>query len=149
MDRLTRERRKWNMSRIKSRDTKPELLVRSILHGLGCRFRLKPIRLPGRPDVVLTRHSTAVFVHGCFWHRHAGCRFAYRPKSNVDFWTEKFRQNVKRDSRNRRELRRLGWRVLVVWECEVARRVALTERLAVALKSHKRTLRSPTKKGKS
>lgn len=133
MDRLTRERRSWNMSRIRSRDTKPELLVRSVLHRLGFRFRLNSVRLPGRPDVVLTRHRTAVFVHGCFWHRHAYCRFAYQPKSNVGFWTEKFGQNVARDSRNKRALRRLGWRVFVVWECQAADRAALTKRLAAAL----------------
>jgi DNA mismatch endonuclease (patch repair protein) len=133
MDRLTRERRSWNMSRIRRRDTKPELIVRSVLHGLGFRFRLSPVRLPGRPDVVLTRHRTVVFVHGCFWHRHADCRFAYEPKSNVGFWTEKFGQNVSRDSRNEKVLRRLGWRVVVVWECQAANRGALTKRLASAL----------------
>jgi DNA mismatch endonuclease, patch repair protein len=133
MDRLTREHRSWNMSRIKGRDTKPELLVRSILHRLGFRFRLKPIRLPGRPDVVLTRHRTAVFVHGCFWHRHRDCRFAYQPKTNAGFWTDKFGQNVARDVRNKKELQLLGWRVLVVWQCQAADRNALTQRLSSAL----------------
>ena len=133
MDRLNRERRSWNMSRIKGRNTRLELVVRSALHRLGFRFRLHGRRLPGRPDIVLARHRTVVFVHGCFWHRHRGCRFAYQPKSNVSFWTEKFEQNVARDSRNKRELLRLGWRVLVVWECQAVDRGALTERLAAAL----------------
>src|SRR3954468_7400909 len=116
MDSLTREHRSWNMSRIKGRDTKPELLVRSILHRMGYRFRLHQNQLPGRPDVVLTRHRTVVFVHGCFWHRHHRCRYAYTPKSNIAFWSEKFRLNVARDARVRQLLRSMGWRVLVVWE---------------------------------
>lgn len=148
MDRLTREHRSWNMSRIKGRDTRPELLVRSIVHRLGFRFRLNPVKLPGRPDVVLTRHRTAVFVHGCFWHRHAHCRFAYRPKSNVSFWTEKFGQNVARDSRNMRALRRLGWRVLVVWECQATDRAALAKRLAAALTAGGVPAPTPAKKGR-
>ena len=134
MDRLTRERRSWNMSRVRARDTKPELLVRSVLHRLGFRFTLHAHRLPGRPDIVLPRHRTVVLVHGCFWHRHHGCRFAYTPKSNVTFWISKFRQNVARDSQNKRELRRLGWRVVVVWECQTVDRAALAQRLATALR---------------
>jgi DNA mismatch endonuclease (patch repair protein) len=133
MDRLTPERRSWNMSRIKGRDTGPELVVRSTLHHLGFRFRVHGKKLPGLPDVVLPRHRTVIFVHGCFWHRHRRCRFAYQPKSNIPFWSDKFAQNVARDSRNRRELRRLGWRVVVVWECQAADREALAERLAAAL----------------
>jgi DNA mismatch endonuclease (patch repair protein) len=135
MDRLTPERRSWNMSRIKGRNTRLELVVRSVIHGLGFRFRLHGARLPGRPDIVLARHRTVVFVHGCFWHRHRRCRFAYQPKSNVAFWSEKFAGNVARDSRNRRELRRLGWRVVVVWECQAADRPALTRRLVTALET--------------
>ena len=121
------------MSRIKGRDTGPELVVRSTLHHLGFRFRLHGKKLPGLPDVVLPRHRTVIFVHGCFWHRHRGCRFAYQPKSNIPFWTDKFAQNMARDSRNRRELRRLGWRVVVVWECQAADREVLAERLVTAL----------------
>jgi DNA mismatch endonuclease (patch repair protein) len=116
-DRLSRAHRSWNMSRIRGADTKPERVVRSVLHQLGFRFRLKPRRLPGRPDIVLTRHRTVVFVHGCFWHRHPRCRFAYTPKSNLPFWLGKFTENVERDRRVRRELTKLGWRVLIVWEC--------------------------------
>ena len=136
------------MSRIRGRDTKPELLVRSVLHRLGFRFRLNPVRLPGRPDVVLTRHHTVIFVHGCFWHRHGGCRFAFQPKTNVEFWTEKFGQNVARDARNKRALRRLGWRVLVVWECEASDRAALTQRLAAALPVRCAPSPPPAKRGR-
>jgi DNA mismatch endonuclease (patch repair protein) len=106
------------MSRIRSRDTVPELQVRSALHRAGYRFRLHRKDLPGRPDIVLPKHSTVVFVHGCFWHRHPGCRFAYLPKSRVAFWRKKFNDNVERDRRNRRDLRRRGWRVITIWECQ-------------------------------
>lgn len=134
MDRLTREQRSWNMSRIKGRDTKPEILVRSILHRLGYRFRLHSTDLPGRPDVVLTRHRTVIFVHGCFWHRHARCRYAYTPKSNLTFWTLKFESNVGRDRRVLHGLRKLGWNAVVVWECQTADEAALTRHLRKALR---------------
>ena len=120
-DRLSRERRSWNMSRIRGRDTAPEKQVRSALHRAGYRFRLHSKQLPGRPDVVLPKYCTVVFVHGCFWHRHKGCRYAYTPKSRVAFWKAKFDSNVERDRRNVRELRRLGWKVVKVWECETDR----------------------------
>lgn len=120
------------MSRIRGRDTKPEVAVRSVLHELGFRFRLHRKDLPGRPDIVLARHRAVMFVHGCFWHRHARCRFAYSPKSNIAFWSQKFRSNVIRDRRDRRRLRKLGWRVVVIWECEVVDRVALADRLRSA-----------------
>jgi DNA mismatch endonuclease (patch repair protein) len=107
------------MSRIRGRDTKPELAVRSLLHRLGYRFRLHVRDLPGRPDIVLSRHRTVVLVHGCFWHRHQGCRFCYLPKTRVDFWRRKFEGNVERDRVVQRELRKIGWRVMVVWECEI------------------------------
>jgi DNA mismatch endonuclease (patch repair protein) len=129
MDRLTPERRSWNMSQIRSRDTNPEIVVRSVLHQLGFRFRLRHTQLPCRPDVVLTRHRIAVFVHGCFWHRHPRCRFAYTPKSNLAFWRKKFQANVERDSRAVRSLRKLGWKAVVVWECETKDRTTLTSRL--------------------
>jgi len=106
------------MSRIRSRDTQPELLVRSTLHKAGYRFRLHSKTLPGHPDIVLPRHGTVVFVHGCFWHRHHGCRYAYTPKSRVEFWRRKLEGNVERDRRNARALRALGWRVITVWECQ-------------------------------
>jgi DNA mismatch endonuclease, patch repair protein len=118
MDSLSPEHRSWNMSRIKNRDTKPELLVRSMLHRQGYRFRLHRKDLPGKPDIVLPRHKKIILVHGCFWHRHEGCLYAYTPKSRVEFWQEKFKQNIKRDKKVRASLMQLGWEVLVVWECE-------------------------------
>lgn len=118
MDRLSKERRSWNMSRIRSVDTKPEICVRKVLHALGLRFRLHRSDLPGKPDIVLPKHRAVVFVHGCFWHRHEGCRYAYTPKSRADFWNEKFEANVKRDRVVADQLISLGWRKLVVWECD-------------------------------
>ena len=117
------------MSRIPSSGTAPERAVRSLLFRLGLRFRLNVSGLPGRPDIVLPRWGTVVFVHGCFWHRHPGCAWSYSPKSRVSFWAEKFAANVARDARAQRELRRAGWRYLVVWECEVANEDRLRRRL--------------------
>jgi len=115
-DPLTRAERSALMSRIRGADTKPELVVRSALHRAGFRFRLHGRSLPGRPDIVLPKYGTVIFVHGCFWHRH-GCRLASEPRTRRDFWRAKFAANVARDSRNARALRALGWRVLTVWEC--------------------------------
>lgn len=124
------------MSRIRGRDTKPEVTVRSVLHRLGFRFRLHRRDLPGRPDIVLARYRTVVLVHGCFWHRHPRCRYAYNPKSNTTFWKQKFAANVLRDQQDRRRLRKLGWRVILVWECQAADGAALVKRLSAALRSH-------------
>jgi len=128
-DSLTPARRSWNMSRIKGRDTAPEKRVRSLLHRLGFRFSLHNKDLPGRPDIVLKRHGTAVFVHGCFWHRHARCKNSVLPKTRADFWLAKLNGNVKRDRRNLVALKRQGWKTLVVWECEVENETTLTRRL--------------------
>ena len=117
------------MAKIRSRDTKPEIAVRSMLHRLGFRFRTHDSSLPGTPDVVLRRHRAIVLVHGCFWHRHPGCRFAYSPKSRQDFWTAKFLANIERDVRVEDALIELGWNVIVVWECELASPDTLRERL--------------------
>ncbi len=117
MDTLTKERRSWNMSRIRGSNTSPELAVRSLLHRMGYRFRLHRRDLPGKPDIVLPKYKTVIFVHGCFWHRHRGCRFAYTPKSRIEFWEAKFAENLDRDRRARRELLKQGWRVVIVWEC--------------------------------
>lgn len=129
MDKLTREERSWNMSRIKGKNTKPELKVRSMLHRLGYRFRLHRKDLPGSPDIVLPKYKTVFFVHGCYWHRHEGCRFAYNPKSRVEFWTKKFKENVKRDQKNLAALGGLGWKVVVIWECELRNIHALKEKI--------------------
>lgn len=116
-DRLSREKRSWNMSRIRSKDTSPEMRVRSYLHKAGFRFRLHEKSLPGRPDIVLPKYRTVIFVHGCFWHRHLGCKLAYMPKTRVEFWREKFRHNVERDRVKKDQLLESGWTVLTVWEC--------------------------------
>jgi DNA mismatch endonuclease (patch repair protein) len=129
MDKLTVERRSWNMSRIKGRDTVPEKRVRSMLHRLGFRFSLRRKDLPGRPDIVLPKFNLAIFVHGCFWHRHEACYNAVLPKTRQEFWLSKLNGNVERDGRNNAALRQLGWRVLVVWECEVEDEAKLSKRL--------------------
>lgn len=126
VDRRTRSRM---MSGIRGKNTKPELAVRSFLHQRGLRFRLHSRNLPGRPDLVLPKYRTVVHVHGCFWHRHPRCRFAYMPASNRTFWTNKLTGNAERDRRNDRELRHLGWNPITIWECEVGSERAL-ERLA-------------------
>lgn len=118
-DSLSSERRSWNMSRIRGRNTGPELRLRSLLHHAGFRFRLHPKQLPGRPDVVLPKHRTVIFVHGCFWHRHPGCQNTTTPSTRREFWQEKFDGNVSRDARNRAALEAAGWTVLTVWECEL------------------------------
>ena len=119
VDRATRSRM---MSGIRGKDTSPERIVRSYLHRAGLRFSLHRPDLPGRPDVVLPRWNTVIFVHGCFWHRHAGCRFASTPATNRAFWNRKFAVNVDRDRRDSAALRRAGWRVLTVWECQLGGR---------------------------
>jgi DNA mismatch endonuclease, patch repair protein len=120
-DTLTPDRRSWNMSRIKGKDTKPELQFRSVLHRAGYRFRLHPSSLPGKPDVVLPKYRTAFFVNGCFWHRHEGCSMAYIPNSRIEFWTSKFEATVARDAKKSAELRKQGWNVLTIWECEICK----------------------------
>jgi len=117
------------MSHIKGKNTKPELAVRSILHRHGYRFRLHRKDLPGNPDIVLPKHKTVIFVHGCYWHRHGGCRFAYTPKSRVEFWTKKFKENVKRDRKNLAALEGLGWKISVIWECELRNIYFLKEKI--------------------
>ena len=121
------------MSRIRGKDTKPEIRVRSVLHRLGYRFRLHRRDLPGKPDIVLPRYETVVFVHGCFWHRHPGCRFAYTPKTRVKFWKAKLKRNVERHQEVEEELLDLGWNVVVIWECETNDLDQLVERLEQSL----------------
>lgn len=118
-DRISSERRSWNMSRIRGKDTKPEMQLRSLLHRAGFRFRLHNPNLPGRPDIVLAKYHAAVFVHGCYWHRHEGCALAATPKTRTRFWQAKFDETVRRDQRKADELTQLGWRVITVWECEL------------------------------
>ena len=114
VDRKTRSRM---MSGIRGKDTKPELVLRRALHARGFRYRLHAGKLPGRPDLVLPKYRAVIFVHGCFWHRHAGCRYTTTPSTNTAFWERKFRQNVERDREVRKKLKEAGWRVAIVWEC--------------------------------
>ncbi|MFG0865173.1 very short patch repair endonuclease [Pseudomonas sp. FYR_7] len=117
------------MRAVKREHTSPELTVRRLLHALGLRFRLHKRALPGSPDIVLSKHRTVIFVHGCFWHRHPGCRYASVPKTRQEYWIPKFMANIERDARKASELEALGWRVLTVWECETRDLAALNERL--------------------
>lgn len=133
MDRLTPKQRSENMSRIRARDTRPERVVRSALQRLGYRFCRNRKDLPGTPDIVLPKHRLVIFVHGCFWHRHRNCRLSYNPKSNLAQWQDKFLANVARDHRVRQQLRRLGWRVRVVWECQTRTPDALAAKLRAIL----------------
>jgi DNA mismatch endonuclease (patch repair protein) len=118
-DIISKEKRSWNMSRIKGKNTKPEILVRSFLHKAGFRFRINDERLTGKPDIVFPKYHTVVFIHGCFWHRHKNCRKAYFPKTRVSFWKKKFSANVKRDYKVMKNLKKLGWKVCIVWECKI------------------------------
>jgi DNA mismatch endonuclease (patch repair protein) len=122
-------RRSEIMARVRNKDTKPEMIVRRITHGLGYRYRLHYKHLPGRPDLVFPARRKVIFVHGCFWHRHEGCDMCRTPKSHTAFWTEKFEANVSRDRANQEMLRLQGWEVLIVWECETYRSTTLPERI--------------------
>ena len=132
-DIVNSKRRSAMMAHIRGRNTGPELAVRRIAHRMGLRFRLHRKDLPGRPDLVFPKHQLAVFVHGCFWHRHEGCKYAYTPKSRIAFWTEKFAANVARDGRQEAALKALDWRVLVIWECETGDEVAVERKLTTAI----------------
>ena len=121
------------MRRVRSADTVPERKVRSLLHRLGFRFRLHREDLPGKPDIVLPKYSTVVFVHGCFWHRHPRCPQATTPATRQEYWLPKFKRTMERDRRNERELRRRGWNVIVVWECELRQLDKLAQRLTIAV----------------
>ncbi len=124
VDKQTRSRM---MASIGPANTKPEIRVRRYLHARGFRYRLHSLKLPGRPDIVLPRYRMVVFVHGCFWHRHPGCRYATEPSTRVEFWKNKFRANVERDQRKEAQLRERGWRVLVIWECQTSSESALAQ----------------------
>lgn len=129
-DKLTPAQRSRCMSRIRGKDTKPEILVRKGLHAHGFRFRLQDRKLPGRPDVVLPKYGVAIMVNGCFWHGHKGCRYATRPKSNTGYWESKIARNRHRDEVTSAHLEALGWHVITIWECELRTSDALQARLA-------------------
>ncbi len=118
-DHLTPEKRSWNMSRIRSKDTSIEKKVRSYLFAYGFRYRKNVAKLPGKPDIVLPKYRIAIFVHGCFWHRHPGCKYSTIPTTNTDFWYQKLSRNVENDQTHYKDLLSMGWRVSVVWGCEL------------------------------
>lgn len=115
----TKESRSYNMSRIAGKDTKPEELVRKYLFSKGFRYRKNVRKLPGTPDVVLPKYRTVIFVNGCFWHGHEGCKYFVWPKNNAEFWRQKIETNISRDQRKEAQLRNMGWNVMIVWECEL------------------------------
>lgn len=117
-DIISREHRSLLMGKIQGQNTKPELAVRSICHAMGLRYRLHRRDLPGSPDLVFPKYRLCLFVHGCFWHRHTNCKYAYTPKTNLDFWLPKLQRNVERDRETSEALRELGWQVAIIWECE-------------------------------
>jgi DNA mismatch endonuclease (patch repair protein) len=129
-DKITRS---YNMSKVKGKNTKPEILVRKILFANGFRFRIHNKKLPGRPDIVLPKYKTAIFVNGCFWHGHSGCKYYILPKTRSDWWLRKITYTIQRDKNNREQLKKLGWRVFVVWECDLRK----TARIESVLKKIK------------
>jgi DNA mismatch endonuclease (patch repair protein) len=128
-DWMTVAQRKKTMSSVPQKDTKPEKSVRSILHKLGFRFRKNVSSIPGKPDIVLPKYKTVIFVHGCFWHQHYNCRKSTRPTSNIEFWNAKLDKNISRDLQVLEELKNLGWKVLVIWTCEIKDKELLTAKL--------------------
>lgn len=149
VDSLSPKERSERMALIRSKDTWPEIALRRELHRLGMRYRLNSSRLPGKPDIVLSRHRSVIFVHGCFWHRHKGCSIATTPKSNIDMWQAKFDRNVARDKRVVRELQAAGWRVYTAWECDLQSKIRAektAERIARYIRSGKPSAKSPRKR---
>lgn len=127
------------MSKIKAKNTQPEITIRSLIHRMGFRFRLNQDDLPGKPDIVLPKHRKIIFVHGCFWHGHKNCPRAKRPESNSAFWTKKIDSNIKRDIENIKLLRKQGWDILVIWQCEIKNEIAIQDRLMKFLNHDKST----------
>lgn len=115
----TRAQRSYNMSRIKGKNTKPEMLVRRFLHSQGYRYRLHAKNLPGKPDIVLPKYKTVIFVHGCFWHGHQGCKYYVVPKTKTDWWLNKINGNIANDHKKKLAIQELGWRVITLWECDL------------------------------
>ncbi len=141
VDHLTTQQRSWNMARVKSENTNPERIVRSLLHQAGFRFKLHDKNLPGKPDISLPKYKLAIFVHGCFWHRHNGCADCTTPKSNISFWLNKFIGNVARDKIHKKCLKFQGWKVIIVWECEPLNKGKLAKKLLKRLSINKHLVR--------
>ena len=137
MDVFDKNKRSWIMSRIKNKDTTPEIAVRSIVHRMGYRFRKNNPKLPGKPDIVLKKHKKIIFIHGCFWHGHKDCKRSSRPTTNVDFWNNKINANIMRDQKNQNILQEQGWSVLVIWQCELRDTDILIEKIKRFLESKK------------
>lgn len=137
MDVHDKETRSYNMSRIKGKDTKPEEIVRKYLFSQGFRYRKNDKRLPGKPDIVLPKYKTVIFVNGCFWHKHEGCNSFVWPKNNAEFWKEKIESNIVRDKKQYDELQNAGWHVIIVWECELKKkqRMDTLERLVTEIQT--------------
>lgn len=133
MDIVTKEKRSWMMSRIRGRNTKPEMIVRSLAHQMGFRFRLHQKDLPGKPDLVFKQLNKIIFVHGCFWHHHGRCKIAHIPSTNKKFWREKFEKNKLRDKKNKKSLKKLGWEILTIWECETYKPEKVLRKLQIFL----------------
>ena len=123
------EQRSRNMSAIKSKNTKPEITVRKLLHSMGYRIRLHKKDLPGSPDIVLPKYKTVIFVHGCFWHRHQNCKYASNPKTRREFWENKFNANKIRDQKKLKEIKNLGWKFIIIWECETRNIQSIEEKI--------------------
>lgn len=134
-DVFTKNKRSQIMARVRSKDTSPELIVRSTLHRLGYRFSLFSQKLPGKPDIVLSRFHKLIFVHGCFWHQHKGCKASERPSSNSAYWNTKLDRNVLRDKKNVASLKKSGWDVLIIWECQIRRKLSLLGRIEKFMKT--------------
>ena len=137
MDVHDQKTRSYNMSRVKGKDTKPEEIVRKYLFSQGFRYRKNDKRLPGKPDIVLPKYKTVIFVNGCFWHKHEGCKYFVLPKSNSEFWKEKIESNIVRDKKQYEELKNAGWHVIIVWECELKKkqRMDTLERLVTEIQT--------------
>ena len=137
MDVHDQKTRSYNMSRVKGKDTKPEEIVRKYLFSQGFRYRKNDKRLPGKPDIVLPKYKTVIFVNGCFWHKHEGCKYFVWPKSNFEFWKEKIESNIVRDKKQYEELKNAGWHVIIVWECELKKkqRMDTLERLVTEIQT--------------
>lgn len=125
------------MSAVRSKDTQPELIVRKLAHKLGYRFRLYRKDLPGKPDLVFPKYRVCIFLHGCFWHQHKGCKRSARPKTNTDFWNTKLDKNVERDQRIKKQLEKLGWKVVTIWECQIKNQETLRRIISDALKKNR------------
>lgn len=129
MDTVSKEKRSEVMSKVRAKNTKPEIIVRKLLHNNGFRFSLHRKDLPGKPDICLRKYKTVIFVHGCFWHDHKNCANARMPKSNQDYWVPKIKRNAERDNKHKADLKKMGWNVMTVWECELKNQDKLARKL--------------------